>query len=131
MTSKDGASLRYYQEKAGPLRLAFSVVVGLRPSRWDSYLGITLGYATASRTLRSCRTHFVVPKTSASGARAMTRGIVNFGDENTTGIESIDNSPWTMDSSDSAWFSLDGRKLSRKPATKGVYIHSGNKVIIK
>ena len=23
------------------LRLAFSVVVGLRPSRWDRYLGIT------------------------------------------------------------------------------------------
>ena len=94
-------------------------------------MGITLGYATAPRTLRSCRTHFVVPTTSTSGARAMTRSIVNFGDENTTGIESIDNSPWTMDSSDSAWFSLDGRKLSRKPATKGVYIHSGNKVIIK
>ena len=29
MTSEDGASLRYYQEKAGPLRLAFSVVVAL------------------------------------------------------------------------------------------------------
>ena len=97
------------------------------------YLGAnnTLGYATAARTLRSCRTHFVVPKTSTSGARAMTRSIVNFGDENTTGIESIDNGFWTMNSSDSAWFSLDGRKLSRKPATKGVYIHSGNKVIIK
>ena len=36
-----------------------------------------------------------------------------------------------MDSSDSAWFSLDGRKLSGKPMTKGVYIHRGNKVIIK
>ena len=97
------------------------------------YLGAnnTLGYATAPRTLRSCRTHFVVPKTSTSGARAMTRGIVNFGDGNTTGIESIDNSPGTFDNSDGAWFSLDGRRLSGKPATKGVYIHSGNKVIIK
>ena len=97
------------------------------------YLGAnnTLGYATAPRTLHSCRTHFVVPKTSTSGARAMTRSIVNFGDENTTGVESIDNGSWTMDNSDGAWFSLDGRKLSRKPATKGVYIHSGNKVIIK
>lgn len=97
------------------------------------YLGAnnTLGYATAPRTLRSCRTHFVVPKTSTSGARAMTRSIVNFGDENTTGIESIDNGPSTMDNSDGAWFSLDGRRLSGKPATKGVYIHSGNKVIIK
>ena len=97
------------------------------------YLGAnnTLGYATAPRTLHSCRTHFVVPKTSTSGTRAMTRGIVNFGDENTTGIKSIDNGSRTMDSSDGAWFSLDGRKLSAKPATKGVYIHSGNKVIIK
>ncbi len=30
-----------------------------------------------------------------------------------------------------AWYSLDGRRLEGKPATKGVYINNNNKVIIK
>ena len=29
------------------------------------------------------------------------------------------------------WYSLDGRRLEGKPATKGVYINNNNKVIIK
>ena len=30
-----------------------------------------------------------------------------------------------------SWYSMDGRRLSDKPATKGVYINNGKKVIIK
>ena len=30
-----------------------------------------------------------------------------------------------------AWYSLDGRKLDAKPTKKGLYIHNGNKVVIK
>jgi hypothetical protein len=29
------------------------------------------------------------------------------------------------------WYSLDGRRLSGKPTTKGVYINNGKKVAIK
>ena len=29
------------------------------------------------------------------------------------------------------WFSLDGRKLDKRPTKKGMYIHKGNKVVIK
>ncbi len=29
------------------------------------------------------------------------------------------------------WFTLDGRRLSEKPHAKGLYIHNGNKIIIK
>jgi hypothetical protein len=36
-----------------------------------------------------------------------------------------------VDSSSDAWYSLDGRKLDGKPTTKGLYIHEGNKVVIK
>ena len=32
---------------------------------------------------------------------------------------------------DKAWFTIDGRKLSGKPAKKGVYIHNGQKRIVK
>lgn len=33
--------------------------------------------------------------------------------------------------SDDAWYDLSGRKFSGRPATKGLYIHHGNKFVIK
>ena len=33
--------------------------------------------------------------------------------------------------SSDAWFTLDGRRLNSKPTTKGLYIHNGQKVLIK
>ena len=86
------------------------------------YLGAdnTLGYATAARTLRSCRAHFVVPTASTSGARAMTRAIVNFGDDETTGIR--DNNRETITNKrDDQWYTLSGQRID-KPSAKGVYI---------
>ena len=94
------------------------------------YLGAdnTLGYATAARTLRSCRAHFVVPTASTSGARAMTRAIENFGDDETTGIR--DNNRETITNKrDDQWYTLSGQRID-KPSAKGVYIHYGKKVII-
>ena len=35
-----------------------------------------------------------------------------------------------MPASDS-WFTLDGRRLTTKPTSKGLYIHNGRKVLIK
>jgi alpha-amylase len=32
---------------------------------------------------------------------------------------------------DGLWYDLQGRRLSNKPATKGIYIHNGIKVVIK
>ena len=32
---------------------------------------------------------------------------------------------------DGAWYTLDGRRLTSEPATKGLYIHQGKKVIVK
>ena len=45
----------------------------------------------------------------------------------TTGIETIDYSPLTIDQ----WYDLNGRRLQRKPVQKGVYILNGIKVVIK
>ena len=101
------------------------------------YLGAdnTLGYATAARTLRSCRAHFVVPTTSTSGARAMTRAVVNFGNDGTTGIrdnkrETITNNHETITNNRDEWYNLNGQRID-KPSAKGVYINNGKKVIIK
>ena len=45
-----------------------------------------------------------------------------------TGIIAVDGSP-TDDDSD--WYTLQGFKIGRKPTQPGVYIHHGNKVVIK
>jgi len=47
-------------------------------------------------------------------------------DDTTT---SIDNSRFTIDNSDDAWYSLDGKKLQGEPTKKGVYINRGKKVV--
>ncbi len=35
------------------------------------------------------------------------------------------------DTSDSSWYTIDGRKLQGKPSVKGIYINSGKKILIK
>lgn len=55
--------------------------------------------------------------------------VLNFGDGETTGINSIDNGKLTIDND--AWYTLDGRKLQGMPTTKGIYIYNGKKVVIK
>jgi hypothetical protein len=45
----------------------------------------------------------------------------------TTGIETIDHGPLTID----RWYDLEGRKLQGQPKQKGVYISKGKKVVIK
>ena len=44
---------------------------------------------------------------------------------------SIDHSPLTIDHSADVWYTLDGRKLDKKPTQKGVYIMNGRKVVVK
>ena len=70
------------------------------------------------------------------GANAVRSFVLNFGDSSeSTGIREIDTDPAPSPSPTgvgrSAWFSLDGRKLSGKPTKSGVYIHNGLKVVIK
>ena len=48
-----------------------------------------------------------------------------------TGISSIDNSQSTIGNEAGEWYAIDGRKLSGKPAQKGVYIVKGRKVAVK
>lgn len=41
----------------------------------------------------------------------------------------IKSSAW--EGSGCAWYSLDGRRLSGKPAVRGIYINNGRKIVIK
>ena len=47
-------------------------------------------------------------------------------DSPSTGIRTINASTTT---SDAAWYTLSGVRLSKEPTEKGVYIHEGKKVI--
>ena len=66
---------------------------------------------------------------ASAGARAF---VLNFGDgDESTGIISIDNGQLIIDNSMNAWYTLDGRRLTGKPTTKGLYINNGKKIVIK
>ena len=48
-----------------------------------------------------------------------------------TGISSVDNSQSATGNEAGDWYTIDGRKLSGKPAQKGIYIVKGRKVAVK
>lgn len=77
-----------------------------------------------------------------AGARAMTRGTTSEEDlpqsitvrligtnGETTNIVTMDSR--TGEITTEGWWTMDGMKLSGKPAKKGLYIHNGKKVAIK
>jgi len=96
--------------------------------------GSTLGYSNVERTiangkaLRSFRAHFCLPVTKG-GSRAMARYVVNFGEEEASGITTT-NVTNDTNSADS-WYTLDGRKLNGRPSRAGMYIRGGRKIVIK
>jgi len=102
-------------------------------------MGNTLYYPTDDGfKVNACRGYFRLKSLTAgeptnsqqAGVRAFK---LNFGDDdNATGIEEIDN--LTIHNSQfeaGAWFTLDGRKLSGKPATKGIFIRNGKKMLVR
>ncbi len=82
----------------------------------------TDGYA-----IKSCRAYFHVDGGSVSAIK------LYFGEDETTGVVSIDNGQLTIDNWAGAWYTLDGRKIAngQKPKAKGIYIYKGKKQVIK
>ena len=63
---------------------------------------------------------------------AKTRSFLTIGEDNTTAIENLRvQSSSQIAKYKDGWFDLNGRRLSAAPATKGLYIHDGKKVIIR
>ena len=102
------------------------------------YLGASnkLYYPSADMTINAFRAYFTLNGIEAgpasSSAPAAARAFVlNFGDgDGATGILSL--SADSKDSKDNAaWYDMQGRHLSGKPTASGIYINSGNKVVIK
>ena len=109
---------------------SFSPVSLAGGDRTVIYLGAanTLYYPQADMTIGSCRALFVLNGITA-GDKAEVRSFVLRFDEETTGVGHTEITEITEKAG--AWYSLDGRKLSGKPAQRGVYINNGKKIIIK
>ena len=90
--------------------------------------GNKLYWPSSDKTINAFRGYFHV----SSPAAAVRAFVLNFGDEETTGIVDIEHGTLNMEhSADAGWYDLNGRKLSGKPTKKGLYIHNGRKFAIK
>ncbi len=92
-------------------------------------------YSKGLTKMKAFRAYFdfydVLSEVEDAGARVF----VSVGDEETTGVVSIDNGQWIMDNS---VYDLQGRRISVPSASsensvlpKGVYIVNGKKVVVK
>ena len=86
--------------------------------------GSKLYYADAiPLDIKGFRAFFVLNKPNA--VRSV---LLDFGDGETTGITSHEaHEPYEAHE----WYTVDGRKLSKRPTAKGVYINHGKKTIVK
>lgn len=84
-----------------------------------------LYYPNAAMNIGSCRAYFKL-----NGNFSVKSCNLNFGDSETA-IKEIVNSKSLNSKSLGAWYSLDGRRLSGKPTTSGLYIKQGRKVAVK
>ena len=90
------------------------------------YLGAenTLYYPEEPVSIGAFRAYFT-NRNSAGQAKAF---VLNFDDDNeTTSIKQINNAA----SATNSYFTIDGRRINDMPATAGLYIHNGKKVVIK
>ena len=82
-------------------------------------------------TVGAFRAYFKRGENDAVNAKGITGFVIDLGenDEETTAIH---NAEFIMQNDDAdAWFTLDGSRLSGKPAAKGIYIHNGKKVVVE
>ena len=87
--------------------------------------GNKIGYAKSPRTLKSMRAHFwVQPENKEAAARAIR---LDWGDGEVTSIDLMEND---AAAGQSEWYTVDGRRIEGQPASKGVYVSKGKKVVI-
>ena len=77
------------------------------------------------------RTFFLLASTDET-EQTIKAYVLNFGDEE-TGIREITTPSNLLNSSNLSnfYYSLDGRRIGEKPTTKVLYIHNGQKLMIK
>ncbi len=95
----------------------------------DNLLYYPLGEDMTSFTINSFRAYFQLTLPSGQHAKAFQ---LNFGDEE-TGIQEITtpSNLSNLSNPSNLFLTLDGRRLSTRPVTPGIYINRGRKVVIK
>lgn len=73
------------------------------------------------------RAYLALPSSMTANAKQISFVIEDFDIDVTGVVNTIDHSELTTD----YWYTVDGRKLDRKPMEKGVYIHNGRKEVVK
>ena len=91
----------------------------------------TLYYPQSGAGIGAQRAYFKIGSDGALLARRLTAFNIDFGDDEATGIISIESGKLKIENDADAWYSLDGRRLSAKPSRAGVYINNGIKIVIK
>ncbi len=76
-------------------------------------------------TLPANRCWLQIATSAGASPRVMS---IRFESDDVTGIDSVNDN---AANDDETWYDLNGRLLQGKPATKGVFIHNGIKVVIK
>ena len=84
-----------------------------------------LNYPLAGARIGAFRSYFSLDGISAGDASSV-KILTNLDDEDATGIAGIENA-----SEGRNWYDLSGRKLTSKPAQKGIYVTEGRKVSVK
>ncbi len=101
---------------------AFDITAEHNSNIYYMTAGSKLKHTGKDRTLNAFRAYFVF--TAEAEALEFT---MDFGDGTTV----IQGAELNLDTESGAWYTVDGRKLSAEPTAKGVYIHNGQKMIIK
>lgn len=84
-------------------------------------------YSAGATVIKGFRAYFdltdILSEVESSGARIM----MDINGEETALSEELR----VMSEESSAWYTLNGLRLDKKPTTRGIYIHNGKKVVIK
>ncbi|MDR9824662.1 hypothetical protein RCJ22_03465, partial [Vibrio sp. FNV 38] len=95
------------------------------------YLGADnkLYYPSSAMEIGVFRAYFQLDGITAGDAiDGVRQFVLNFSDETTDIILNTNDTNLTKHN---VWYTLDGRKLSGKPTSRGIYINNGHKVTIK
>lgn len=97
------------------------------------YLGKnnTLRWPKGNTTLKSCRAAFVLKGAAVDADAAATRVVIDFGDGEVTGIETLERIPVLTGEDSNVFYTLGGRRMTGSQLPRGIYINKGKKVIIK
>ena len=90
--------------------------------------GMTSFYLNACRAYFHLNNGLTAGEPTSSGESGIRAFVLNFGEE-ANGIETVQSSG--SNAQTDAWYTLDGRRLNRKPSVRGIYVNNGRLVNIK